>query len=74
MQSETCQTASQYDKFDELRSNLTNEGGLHMKRHTGCNSLCRYESYKLQPQIAQTLKRSDMGGENLKLKGIFKNL
>ena len=42
-----------------------------MKRHTGCNSLCRYESYKLQPQIVQTLKRSEIGGENLKLKGIF---
>ena len=37
-QIETCQTVSQYDKFDELTSNLTNEGGLHLKLHTNCNS------------------------------------
>ena len=71
LQSETCQTVSQYDKFDVLRSNLTNEGGLHMKLHTGCDSLCRYESYRLQPQITRTLKRSDIGAENLSLKGNF---
>ena len=70
-QFETCQTVSQYDKFDELTSNLTNEGGLHLKLHTNCNSLCKYEKYKLQPQISRILKRSEFGVENLNLKGTF---